>query len=102
MVGMEGYLIGIALEKEWATAFDIVPRTFCLELLDLGVHNITVSSGLIASEASLDADAGSNYFYEATATSGGFSAKPSLCVDLFETVSKIMVQQNKRVKGNEE
>jgi hypothetical protein len=80
----------------------IVPGTFCLVALDPGRHDVTVSSGLNTTKASVDVDAGKNYFYEVTATSGGFSAQPSLGVVLLESMGKIMVQQNKRVKGNEE
>ena len=77
----------------------IAPGTFYLVVLDSGRHEISAATGMNTTRVTLDADAGRNYFYEVTATSGGFTAKPSLGIVLIEEMGKMMVRQAKRAQG---
>ena len=100
--GSSGVTVAFKVAADGKDVGSIVPGTYCLIALDPGKHDVTVSSGLNTAKASLAVDAGKNYFYEVTATSGGFSAQPSLGVVLLESMGKVMVRQSKRVKGTEE
>ena len=80
----------------------IAAGTFYLVVLDPGKHRIAATSNENTSKASLDAQAGKNYFFEVTATAGTASARVSLGLVLLEQMGKIMVQQDKRAQSANE
>jgi hypothetical protein len=78
----------------------IISGTFYLVDIDPGKHNLAAVSKLYSAKATLDAEAGKNYFYEVTGTSSGLTAKPSLGIVLLEEMGKIMVRQGKRAQSS--
>jgi Protein of unknown function (DUF2846) len=80
----------------------IAPGMFYLATVDPGKHDVSAKSMTSSSNVSMNAEAGKNYFYELTASSGAYTAKPSLGVVLIEELGKMMVRQNKRAQGSDE
>lgn len=78
---------------------EIAPGTFFLVAVSPGKHSLAATSVQNSSNASLDAEAGRNYFYEVTATSGGLGARANLALVLLEPMGRLMVQQAKRAQG---
>ena len=80
----------------------IAPGRFYLAVVDPGRHDVSARSMTSSANVTLNADAGKNYFYQITASSGGYTAKPSLGVVLIEELGKMMVRQNQRAQGSAE
>jgi len=100
--GSSGVNVAFKVAVDGKDVGSIGPGTFLLAALTPGHHYVTVSSGINTARTSLDAEAGKNYFYEVTSSSGGYSAQPSLGVVVIEAMGKLMVQQDKRALGTEE
>lgn len=84
------------------TVGPIGPGTFYLVVVDPGKHVIAAGTTLTSVRATLDAEAGKNYFYQVTSNGSGFTAQPSLGIVLLEEMGKIMVRQNRRAQGSAE
>lgn len=80
----------------------IAAGTFYLIALDPGKHTVAATSTENSSRATLDAQAGKNYFFEVKATAGIAAARVSLGFVLLEQMGKIMVQQDRRARGANE
>jgi Protein of unknown function (DUF2846) len=80
----------------------IAPGTFYLVVVKPGMHSVAATSSQNSAKADFDAEAGKNYFYEVTATSGAFGARADLGLVLLEPMGKIMVQQAKRAQSQDE
>ena len=81
---------------------EIAPGTFFLVAIDPGKHSIAATSIQNSAKAIVDAEAGRNYFYEVTATSGVLGAQASLGLVLLEPMGKLMVRQAKLARTPEE
>jgi hypothetical protein len=79
----------------------IVQGTFYLATVNPGRHEVSVRSMTSYSNITLDAAAGRNYFYEVTASSGAYTAKPSLGMVLMEELGKLMVRQAQRAQSSD-
>lgn len=77
----------------------VAPGTFYMASVDPGKHSLSAKAGMYSSDVAVDAAAGSNYFFEVTASTVVYGVKkPSLGVVLVEELGKMMVRQNHRAQ----
>jgi len=97
-----GGVASFTLTIDGKTIGPIGPGTFYLVVVDPGKHSLTAAATLNSAKATLEVQAGKNYFYEITSTGSGLTAQPSLGIVLIEEMGKMMVRQDKRAEGSNE